>query len=537
MKLKVLILDDEFIIREGLCAFPWESYGCEVVGSAEDGEEGLRLAKTLHPDILLSDIKMPEMDGLEVSEKVKGAFPETEIVLLTGYDDFEFAQQALRIGVAEYLLKPIDFKELEAVVEKICGRIRKHQKQKTDYELLKEQYRKARPQIVSKAISDALFGIYEEKEELLENLKNLRIRLDCSYVAYARIVRDVERPEENLDQGLLKFIICNVCEEIFRTDREELRVFSVTDTMGYCFVISYPEYFAEEDCMAHCEAACETARKKIREILQKNLSFGISNRSQNACELNLAYREAMEACEESSFVDDTGNVTKYGDINCVQRSICSMTDGEKKRILSELARGNGETALRLANRIFEKCEDIDILRYDSMELLTQCMRYLSVDKRELSGEQRVENDTVFLEAMEQIMSSRNRKTLLQAFRKALLYGGNQQLDLHVSRNQKIGEEIEAYIRENYANDLSLDSLAEQFRISKTYVNRLLKNHTGKSFLETLTDIRMAKAKSLIQEGEYKVYEIAEMVGYRDFSYFIRVFKKKYGTTPNNYKKI
>ena len=537
MKLKVLILDDEFIIREGLCVFPWESYGCEVVGSAEDGEEGLRLAKTLHPDILLSDIKMPEMDGLEVSEKVKSAFPETEIVLLTGYDDFEFAQQALRIGVAEYLLKPIDFKELEAVVEKICGRIRKHQKQKTDYDLLKEQYRKALPQIVSKAISDALFGIYEEKEDLLENLKNLRIRLDCSYVAYARIVGDVEIPEENLDQSLLKFIICNVCEEIFRTDREELRVFSVTDTMGYCFVISYPEYFAEEDCMAHCEAACETARKKIREILRKNLSFGISNRSQNACELNLAYREAMEACEESSFVDDTGNVTKYRDINCVQRNIRSMTDGEKRRILSELARGNGETALRFANRIFEKCEDIDILRYDSMELLTQCMRYLSVDKRELSGEQRVENDAVFLETMEQIMNSRNRKTLLQALRKALLYGGNQQLDLHVSRNQKIGEEIEAYIRENYANDLSLDSLAEQFRISKTYVNRLLKNHTGKSFLETLTDIRMAKAKSLIQEGEYKVYEIAEMVGYRDFSYFIRVFKKKYGTTPNNYKKI
>ena len=289
--------------------------------------------------------------------------------------------------------------------------------------------------------------------------------------------------------------------------------------------------------MAHCEAACETARKKIREILQKNLSFGISNRSQNACELNLAYREAMEACEESSFVDDTGNVTKYRDINCVQRNIRSMTDGEKRRILSELARGNGETALRFANRIFEKCEDIDILRYDSMELLTQCMRYLSVDKRELSGEQRAENDAVFLETMEQIMNSRNRKTLLQALRKALLYGGNQQLDLHVSRNQKIGEEIEAYIRENYANDLSLDSLAEQFRISKTYVNRLLKNHTGKSFLETLTDIRMAKAKSLIQEGEYKVYEIAEMVGYRDFSYFIRVFKKKYGTTPNNYKKI
>lgn len=535
MKLKVLILDDEFIIREGLCSFPWNAYGCEVVGSAEDGEEGLELAQKLQPDIVLSDIKMPEMDGLEVAEKVKEQFPETEIVLLTGYDDFEFAQQALRIGVAEYLLKPIDFKALDAVVEKICGRIRKQQKQKTDYELLKEQYRKARPQIVCKAISDALFGIYEDKKELLENLENLRIRLDCSYVAYARIV-SIEKGQEEFDRGLLKFIICNVCEEILRENREDLRVFSVTDTMGYCFVISYPEYLMDRDCMNHCMMACEKAQRKVQEILQATLSFGISNRSKNAGELNLAYREAVEACEEGSFIDDTGNVTKYSDVNCVQRNAESMTEGEKKRILSELARGNGETALRFVNSIFDKCDDIDILRYDSMDLLIQSMRYLSVDKRELSGSQKTENDRMFIETMEQIVGCHNRKNLLQVLRKALLYGGNQQLNMHVSRNQKMGEEIEGYIRENYASDLSLDSLAEQFKISKTYVNRLLKTHTGKCFLETLTDIRMMKAKKLIQEGQYRVYEIAEMVGYRDFSYFIRVFKKKYGTTPNNYKR-
>ena len=107
MKLKVLILDDEFIIREGLCAFPWESYGCEVVGSAEDGEEGLRLAKTLHPDILLSDIKMPEMDGLEVSEKVKSAFPETEIadMMILSLHSRRFGSESQSICLSRLILR------------------------------------------------------------------------------------------------------------------------------------------------------------------------------------------------------------------------------------------------------------------------------------------------------------------------------------------------------------------------------------------------------------------------------------------------
>ena len=119
MDLKVLILDDEYIILDGLCSFPWEMYGCCVVGSAEDGAEGLELAARHHPDIILSDIKMPGMNGLEFSEQVKKESPDTEIILLTGYDNFSFAQQALRIGVCEYLLKPVNFREMHAVIEQV----------------------------------------------------------------------------------------------------------------------------------------------------------------------------------------------------------------------------------------------------------------------------------------------------------------------------------------------------------------------------------------------------------------------------------
>ena len=107
----------------------------------------------------------------------------------------------------------------------------------------------------------------------------------------------------------------------------------------------------------------------------------------------------------------------------------------------------------------------------------------------------------------------------------------------MDRNQQTAQRILTYIEEHYREDLSLDSLSEYFKISKTYINRLLKNNTGKSFLEILLDCRLVKAEQLISENRYKIYEVAEMAGYHDLSYFIRVFKKKYGVTPNVYRRI
>lgn len=536
MNLKVVILDDEYIIRDGLCSFPWNDYGCQVAGSAEDGLEGLELVEKHRPDIILSDIKMPEMDGLTLSARVKERFPETEIILLTGYDDFEFAQQALRIGVAEYLLKPVDFREMHSVVEKVCKRILEREKKKTDYIVLREKYRKAMPHMVDKAISDMVFGRLKDKKDMREMIRRLNLRLDSYLAVYGRIINGGEEAEVKLEPGLFEFAVCNICEEIFREEKAGIHVYSVTDTMGYCFIISYPEFLADMDCMNHCIAACERAQDEIKKIVQSCISFGVSNVSRDICRLNEVYTEALDACEESSFVDDTGTIMQYSDINSVKLNVWDITEGEKKRIISEIARGNTETAMKLLVRVFEKCNEMDAMRYAAADLLLHCSRYVCSDNHFLDTGQKQENNKVFLESAERIFLCRNQKDLMNSLKKALQRIGNQNKDVHLNRNQRLGEEIEAYILENYGEDLSLDSLADHFKISKTYVNRLLKKHTGKSFLENLVDIRMIKAKQLISENEYKVYEVAEMVGYRDLSYFIRVFKKTYGVTPNNYKK-
>lgn len=149
----------------------------------------------------------------------------------------------------------------------------------------------------------------------------------------------------------------------------------------------------------------------------------------------------------------------------------------------------------------------------------------------------MERTSVLTESIEKMYSCHTRRELLEYLKKSLGFLADQNRGVKLDRNQQTAQRILTYIEEHYREDLSLDSLSEYFKISKTYINRLLKNNTGKSFLEILLDCRLVKAEQLISENRYKIYEVAEMAGYHDLSYFIRVFKKKYGVTPNVYRRI
>lgn len=532
MELKVMILDDEYIILDGLCSFPWESYGCHVAGSAQDGVEGLELAARLRPDIILSDIKMPGMDGLEFSKKIKREFPDTEIILLTGYDNFSFAQQALRIGVCEYLLKPVNFKEMQTVVGKVCDRIRLRNKQKKDYSEMRKKYQQALPIVKSKLLSDLIYGRLRDKEDMKVRMELLNIRIEQYVLVYARI-QSQEKEKNDLELGLFDFVVCNICEEVLK--KESIQVYSETDTLGYCFVVVYPKVFDGRDCVSHCVKACEDIQRNIKDIMQSDISFGIGLAQNDPYSMNMSYKQAVEACEQCAYMGEGASILEYTDIADIRMDMWNITDGEKRRLFSEVARGNIETAKHFAEQIFEKCEDLDVMRYAAAELLISCFQYMGSES--IKRGSAAHRTPIITESIEKIYSCHTRRELLDYLKKALSFLANQKKGVNQDRNQQMAQRILSYIEGNYAEDLSLDSLSEYFKISKTYINRLLKNHAGKSFLEILLECRLVKAEQLISENTYKIYEVAEMVGYHDLSYFIRVFKKKYGVTPNVYRRI
>ena len=123
MSIRVMVVDDEYMILDGMSSFPWESYGCELVATAQNGQEGLEKVGEFQPDLVFSDIEMPRMNGLEFSAEARKLNDKLKIIFLTGYDNFEFAQEAVRLGASDYLLKPMNFVKLDQLVKKICGEI------------------------------------------------------------------------------------------------------------------------------------------------------------------------------------------------------------------------------------------------------------------------------------------------------------------------------------------------------------------------------------------------------------------------------
>ncbi len=533
MELSVMILDDEEIILEGLCHFPWQDYGCTVIGKAEDGEKGLVLLEKNKPDIILSDIKMPGMDGLEFAAKAKEKCLEAEIIVLTGYDDFQFAKKAIHIGVSEYLLKPVNFREMHTAVGKVCNKIRSRQKYKKNYTELRQKYQNTLPLVRKKTISDLLYARFNDSEEMSKRMESLSIYIEKYVVIYGAIQTKEKRAKQELELPLFDFVVCNVCEEILK--QIGLQVYYEEDNVGYCFVVTFPVKMSIEECEQECIQACEEIQKNLREVLQEEIAFGISQIESNPFHMNHSYMQAMEACEQRAFLGGGAEILTYTDIAGVELPTWKITDGEKKRLFSELMKGNIESGEEILLNVFSHSPDIECMRYNAMELILLCAQYFV---KEVTQDQAGKNRSTYItECLKKLYQVHTKQDVMYILQSTIRFLAEKNKDENMSRNERITRQMARYIEQNFQKDLSLASMEEYFKLSKTYINRLLKNYYGKSFLEILFECRMEMAEKLVAEGKYKVYEIAEMVGYHDQSYFIRVFKKKYGVTPNVYKRI
>lgn len=528
MELKILILDDEYIILDGLCSFPWEMYGCRIVGKAMDGEEGIELIDRYHPDIILSDIKMPEKNGIQVAEYAKKHYPDTEVILLTGYDNFSYAQQAISIGESEYLLKPVNFREMHEVIEKICKKIRQEHYEKQDYYELQKNYQKSLPEIREKLISDLLNGRLKDREALEKKMDHVNLKIERYFVIYGKLSREVPM---DMDPGLLDFVICNICREYLK--KSSYQVYDETDALGYTFLITFDERVNQTDAVSRCKKYCEEMLKGIREVLKCTMTIGISQVFQNAYDMSLAYRQSITACENNYGNEENGGIIEYRDIYQWEHTTWEISVGEKRTLFSAIHQGYIETTKEIVKKIFDSCQDIDMMRYAAMELLISCFQYVSSDEIVTMEEHR---KNILPAKLEIIYFCHSKKELMSVMNETIAKLLMHDQDVKSDKKQQMAKQIMDYICENYTQDISLDELSEKFMISKTYINNLLKNFYHKSFLEILQDYRLKEAKRMILENHYKISEIAEKVGYHDISYFIRVFKKKYGVTPNNYGK-
>ena len=506
--LKVLIVDDERLLREGLkTIIPWEEYGFSVCETAENGLEGIEKIRALHPEVAVVDIRMPSMDGLEVSRIVQEEGLETKIILLTGYSEFEYARSALRLGVKCYLLKPVEEDEL---IRELLS-VKK--------EIVQERERR---QILEEGSGLILDHLIQEiirhpaSTELTQRL-NSEFRVGFPWESYQVLL--LLFPEKKFKKEKV-FSILNCFVK-----QEKLGVaFSCEETMGILI---------RDRVLDSYSSSGKSLLDSLRNVLGSGVRFALGDPCDHLTDLPLSF-ESAAGVSSMAFLIHEKDLLDSSDLSYT----LSQESGEQNidlfsEIISSTRSGDHEKLCRLIEDVKNELLKFELpdtaARAVYANILISVYNALSVAEKDNGNP----NSLIFnlYRINEEIVS----KSSVFEIEKYIEEKIQSWMQLPVQfKNNKI-RPILRYISENLDKDLKLEILAGQFGYNSAYLGKLFRNCTGEYFNNYVDRLKMERAKEYIMQG-CLVYEAAQKVGYTNINYFHIKFKKYTGIAPGSLKK-
>ncbi len=531
---KVFLVEDEIVIREGIKnKIQWEDEGFEIVGDESDGELAYPMIIREQPDILITDIKMPFMDGLELSKLLKKDMPQLKIIIISGYSDFGYAQQAIDIGVSEYLLKPVTSNKLVAAVKNAAAAIEKERKEKQileEYQLLVYQKQgEKRKDFFNALVSGrmSLSQIIEEEEELGINMV---ASVFCVMLFQFKVQEDmykysneIVQCEARMTEALRNFPDINVFERgmdgwaFILLGENELQINALTQEL--CNLLIHIC-----DAKAHYFGGIGRVVHRIRDIqhsyLDANSAFSL--RYFEKWDQFLSYHDVRNIKAQ------IGNRINVSELNLEKLDRNLLEDFLKRGTLHDVDEfvdsyfdGFGSNAM--SSTLFR--------HYIIMDGYSAIMKFLKVLKY---PKEKIDNS---LKSMNSITDQLSSLEDCIEFYKSIL---KEAIDLRNKNSQKryagLMEQAKEYMHLKFTmSDLTLDKVAATVNVSPNYFSSLFNQETGMTFIEYLTDIRMEKAKEYLRCSGRKITEIGFLVGYLDSHYFSYIFKKTQNCTPSEYR--
>lgn len=525
--LKVLIVDDEILIRVGLkSCIDWERHGFEIVGMAEDGEKALEIVREKQPDIMLTDIKMPGMDGLELIKRIKEQYPRMKFIVLTCYNEMNYIKQAMQLGAEDYILKlsvqPEILLQIMNKTREVIEKDRRDEQQSKKLEIKLQ----ANKNIIKDSLYRKVLDGAITNDAFLNEIKNLGINIVpdndilicCCIDSYKGEV--LKRPAE--EQQLFALSFRNMMEEILA----EHGVFELAELGHGSFII-----LAASKQMSDPAHICEKMNNAARKYLNITLSFGILMNSEITGNLRESYVKAVYALngrfypgKESIIIYDESNhyINKqvYMDINC------------ENQLLNLVEILDMEGAWRLIESFIEdlvgkKVYSPDSIRFSSLEVMHSMMKVFKKYnvQIDLYSSELNKNMSDILNAE----TAGELKEILRKFTQSLVH-----ILVNVKSDIKRPEisRIMSYIHEHIERNITLAEAADICNISKCYFSTIFKREVGEGFCDYVNRVKMEKARDLILHSGLKSCEAAEKVGVYDESYFSKLFKKYIGKNPS-----
>ncbi len=524
MRLKALLIDDEVNILKNLQAvIPWEELDIELIGTARNGEQALELAREHRPQLIMCDIRMPVMDGIEFLGELRQFDTSAEVIMMTGYQDFSYVRSVIRYEVKDYILKPIDYEELVETIRKLADAVReKSMEQRSMQQEWKQVFHLAYEKVLYDQITDlggsASGPILRLGELEGENLAFAMMLVDVEdYSKREKIWDDKERK-------LWNFAINNILQE-------NLTAFGVVHTViqvrsgEWCVLIerSAPDLYERVQCLSWAE----TLRQAVQSYLKLSIRVALHPAEVTLKQLSKTYKSLQRSLYLSSTAHEGVIVSERARGSSETSQQLWDTIEEMVTGLKRCDRRRTETALRELNESFKSLPE------NSFERVAPIVHYLCIHLLREMREMEVIGRHEETEIWRQIDRHQGIRETLQVVNQLV----DQSLESVMKKKTSDVLMLSAkdYIERNLSAELSIDVLAEYLGISGSYFSLLFKQHFGETFVEYVTKQRMEMARSLLALSDKSVTQVGLMVGYAERRYFTRVFSKYTGMLPSEYR--
>lgn len=529
---RIMLVDDEEEVRKAIIRkMDWEQLGFIMVGDAENGEDALEKIEQMEPDVVMTDIRMPYMDGLTLTARIREKYPSIKILIFSGYDDFEYAKEAIKLNAAEYILKPVNGEELAAILKRIRISLDEEIEQRRNISTLRENYLSSLP-ILRELFLNDLVRRTTDVDSVVSKLQEYGIDILNARKWLAAVIH-VEQMEKtgnqvlSQHQELIPISVRGIVEDYLRSFCR-FAIFNSAD--GITVIAAVDEKNTETGLSNLLNDIC----KESRRMLEVSITIGVGQSCDTLQEIGRSYKTAVDALGYRAIVGG-GKTIYINDMEPVSRGKLQLDDKSEAEFTAAIKFGPRELIDEVVRNLSARMEDAKVhARQHQVYMLSivNCMIRL-MQQYDLNMADMFDSENQYTDIMDGIYRREEFADRIIPIAYRMNEALNRERD---NTTKKVIRKAKEYIREHYSNqELSVEMICRHLHMSPAYFSTVFKKETGQTYINYLTEVRLEKAVKLLNETDDKTYMIAQKVGYQEQNYFSYVFKKRYGVSPTKYR--
>lgn len=538
--LKVVIIEDDIFDYTHLKnLINWEKEGFLLVEGANSVSEGIQVIKKEEPDIVITDMKLPDNEGVEIIKYINQNNMQIKSIAVSGYDDFKYVKQSLKSGAVDYILKHnLTSKTLLEILKKVEKDILNERQQDKEKAIIKEQIKTGKNVLIEDFINEILKIGVSDKKKVKKKINYLELDFDLSnLVVVAGQFDDFNFIKEKYSTSELKGIkksFINVVDEILKD--VEKAITSFLEAGEFVILFSFDNCYSEQDIYSQILATVKRIKTTVKDYFNFTASFAISNVCHNITEIS-KYYDKVEQLLKKKFYEGKDSVFNNTDTNNLNNNFKSLGIKDEKKIIKYVKSLKKDQLVIYIEDIIENIQrskpsisSVKLNFVSLINIINKISKEYDIDTADVYAESK--NPYQYLEKFDTIDEVKD--WILDLFSR--LIDLLKVFYINSDYSEIVQKAVE-YIYKNYQQNVSLSKAADYVGVNKCYLSRKFKKECEQSFVEYLNAVRIEHAKILIKNDYKKIKNIAPEVGFNSYNYFFKVFKDIQGMTPVEYEKV